>query len=53
MREAAADPSVILQDVFVPDASASADSASRFAESEPTALRELMDWVSNEVFGPA
>jgi hypothetical protein len=51
MRDEAADLSLILDDVLGPDLPASPAPAP--APTEPTALRELMDWVSREVFGPA
>jgi hypothetical protein len=52
MHDEAADLSLILDDVLGPDLPPPpAPPSARPPES--AALRELMDWVSNEVFGPA
>jgi hypothetical protein len=55
MPEGAADPTLIVDDLLGPEADAPPVAAPPpwSAASTPTALRELMDWVSNEVFGPA
>jgi hypothetical protein len=56
MRDAAIDPSAILDDVLGPEGpTRPATSPSRRSVSppEPTELRDLMAWVSREVFGPA
>ena len=55
MREEAADPTLVVDELLGPEPTsptAPRPTASA-ARSEPTALRELMDWVSSEVFGGA
>jgi len=53
MREDA-DLSLILDDVLGPAPPApTVPAPAPWPAPEPTSLRELMDWVSNEVFGPA
>jgi len=53
MIEGAADPTLIVDDLLGPEADARPVAAppSGLAAPTSTALRELMDWVSNEVFG--
>jgi hypothetical protein len=55
MREEAADPTLIVDDLLGPESPTptAPAPASRPGTPEPAALRELMDWVSNEVFGRA
>jgi hypothetical protein len=56
MRDAAIDPSTILDDVLGPEGpTRPAPSPSRrpASPSQPAELRDLMAWVSREVFGPA
>ena len=55
MREEAPDPTLIVDDLLGPEPSSPAAPApaSRPPTPEPSDLRELLDWVSNEVFGQA
>ena len=54
MREEALDPTLIVDDLLGPEPSTPAAApAFRPATPEPTDLRALLDWLSNEVFGRA
>ncbi len=56
MRDVAIDAGAILDDVLGPERPARrapASPRSSATPSEPTELRDLLAWVSQEVFGPA
>jgi hypothetical protein len=55
MHERALDPTTIVDDLLGPELPAPGSTAQppRSAPVESPAIRELMDWVSNEVFGRA
>ena len=55
MREDAADPTLIVDALLGPQPAAASEPepADQAAAPEASALRELMSWVSDEVFGRA